>query len=1050
MSDTRAALAGGALAALGYYLGGPTGASIGWSVGYTLFAEGPKVPTTNPGDLDFSASGYGKFLHFGFGTFPVTGVEIWSSDWKAKKHTEESGGKGGGGGTESEYYTYKRSMAVYLCDCTEGGEIVGIRSIEDKMTGEVLWSAADDADAATVIASQKIAKDIRIYTGSASQDPDPLIEAVEGWAPAHRGHAYMVIEDLKHGREKRPKVLKIVVVRAGTPQAPPVLVNDWSPNQTLRYVEFESGVLRDQYWTNLTGPYTRQTIRTWTLDGERKSTESYDHYNLSGVETMYPLPFLNSAEYAYCYQTGGGQRTAWYGPAGKLVTPVLTLFGTDPTGGGSVSQAVLGGDYIFAYGQPVSASHYHLSRWSGLVSQADRGFSISSVHLASIVHGITWSEDGYLYVIVYDDPYFYLMRFDKELNLLKEWEGIPYYVGAGYGYSFVVWNNLYLHQNSAQKYRLYQLNEDGSFDYLNEFDPVSATGMQPGYLKYGLAMASEGVLSLSPAVASAGAALSAIFTELAERSGRTAGDLDLSAVPAVNVNMAIRDPRAARDWMQELSRVHDLRMRTRANVVSWVAKGGAAVASIPDTDLGYEPGAGNTRPPVQAERLQPRDLPRRVTVIFPDIENDYNDGQQEYPMHNFPDGKDVTERLSVILSNQQARDLAVKWCKEPHLERMQWTTSLPLKWIGLEAGDPVDLSFGRVVVQELRETGENLLRLSCIADSVAAASGNGLPAALPTASPRGIVLPGPTVFKPLDIPLLRDLDDDAGFYAAGYGYLDGWGGATLFKSVDGGEAYAPVASFTTAANAGTAEAVFGDGEPGYWDLVNPLTVAVHSGAFTSHLEDDVYEGAGLCAIGATGRWELAAYRTATDNGDGTVTLSDWLRGLYGTEHHTGDHAVGDAVILLEATSLLRLVNNASELDLERLYKAVSLGDLLEEASEVAFTNTGEGKRPWSPVYLRGERDGSNNFTGYFNRRSRLSSQLWYTPVLGEESQSYEIDIYNAAFSTVVRTIAVSSETFSYSASEQSTDGLTPGDPINLKIYQLSATVGRGNPAEATL
>jgi hypothetical protein len=69
--------------------------------------------------------------------------------------------------------------------------------------------------------------------------------------------------------------------------------------------------------------------------------------------------------------------------------------------------------------------------------------------------------------------------------------------------------------------------------------------------------------------------------------------------------------------------------------------------------------------------------------------------------------------------------------------------------------------------------------------------------------------------------------------------------------------------------------------------------------------------------------------------------------------------------------------------------------------------------------------------------------------LGESSEAYEVDILDG--DDVVRTIdSLSSETASYSAAEQTTDGLTPGDPVDCVIYQMSATVGRGFGREATV
>jgi hypothetical protein len=219
--------AGIAGAVIGSYFG-PTGAAIGFSLGSMVFApDAPGAAKIDPGDLSFSTSSYGKFMVWGYGIFPHTSVPFWSTNWQAKKH-EEGGGKGGGGAPETAYYTYKRSFAMYLCDCTQGGPIIGIRAIENAVTGEVLYYVGDDADAATIAASKKFAAAVRVYTGTDTQDPDPLIEATQGWSPAWRGHAYLVIEDMKFGTSKQAIPLRVEVIRGGVVVAPPTLVEPWA------------------------------------------------------------------------------------------------------------------------------------------------------------------------------------------------------------------------------------------------------------------------------------------------------------------------------------------------------------------------------------------------------------------------------------------------------------------------------------------------------------------------------------------------------------------------------------------------------------------------------------------------------------------------------------------------------------------------------------------------------------------------------------------------------------------------------------------------------
>jgi len=90
-------------------------------------------------------------------------------------------------------YAYSLSFAVALCE----GEIDGVGRI---------WADGRlmDLSGATV----------RVHCGGEAQTPDPLIEAVEGAAPAYRGTAYVVFEDLALGPfGNRPPQLSFEVFR---------------------------------------------------------------------------------------------------------------------------------------------------------------------------------------------------------------------------------------------------------------------------------------------------------------------------------------------------------------------------------------------------------------------------------------------------------------------------------------------------------------------------------------------------------------------------------------------------------------------------------------------------------------------------------------------------------------------------------------------------------------------------------------------------------------------------------------------------------------------
>ena len=102
--------------------------------------------------------------------------------------------------------------------------------------------------------------------------------------------------------------------------------------------------------------------------------------------------------------------------------------------------------------------------------------------------------------------------------------------------------------------------------------------------------------------------------------------------------------------------------------------------------------------------------------------------------------------------------------------------------------------------------------------------------------------------------------------------------------------------------------------------------------------------------------------------------------------------------------------------------------------------------------LRIGRDTSDNITITWQRRTRyqvrIVGPLGVSVPLGEQSEPYELDIYtDDSPDTLLRTISATTTSASYSAAEQAADGITPGDPVRVVVYQLSAIVGRGYPVE---
>ncbi len=180
-------LLGAAGAALGAGFGGTvlglSGAVIGRAIGATLGRVidqrllGAGAEPVEVGRVDrfrLMGASEGAGLPLVYGRTRLGGQVVWATQFQEIR--KRSGGKGAPKPEVTEF-SYSVSLAVALCE----GEIAGVGRI---------WADGIELDTTTL--------DVRVYSGSEDQLPDPKIAAVEGagLAPAYRGTAYVMIENL--------------------------------------------------------------------------------------------------------------------------------------------------------------------------------------------------------------------------------------------------------------------------------------------------------------------------------------------------------------------------------------------------------------------------------------------------------------------------------------------------------------------------------------------------------------------------------------------------------------------------------------------------------------------------------------------------------------------------------------------------------------------------------------------------------------------------------------------------------------------------------------
>lgn len=175
-----AGFGGTVLGLSGAVIGRAVGATLGRVIDQKLLGAGSQAVEVGRVDrFRLMGASEGSMIPLVWGRARVSGQVIWATQFQETVTT--SGGGKGAPRPRAQQFSYTVSLAIALCE----GEITRVGRI---------W-----ADGIEV---EKDQINLRIYRGTETQLADPKIAAVEGEenAPAYRGTAYVVIEDLDLSR----------------------------------------------------------------------------------------------------------------------------------------------------------------------------------------------------------------------------------------------------------------------------------------------------------------------------------------------------------------------------------------------------------------------------------------------------------------------------------------------------------------------------------------------------------------------------------------------------------------------------------------------------------------------------------------------------------------------------------------------------------------------------------------------------------------------------------------------------------------------------------
>lgn len=494
------------------------------------------------------------------------------------------------------------------------------------------------------------------------------------------------------------------------------------------------------------------------------------------------------------------------------------------------------------------------------------------------------------------------------------------------------------------------------------------------------------------------------------------------------------------------------------SVLKFVTRGKPAVATLTASDLGAHEADQDDLPLVTTRKLDAVDLPRMMRVHYVAPSRDYEPGEQISPVRLTTDAvNDVDVDLVAALDDNQAAQIAEIIWADAWRARWAHEISFDRYWTPLEPADavivPVDGRNERMRIATLTASDLILRRAELVRDDDGAYESTAV-ADVPQRPPNRLTLNAQTELLLLDLPPLREEDDNAGIYAATMrtGIGTTWTGSVIYRSPDGAGSWVQVGSVANEAIIGRVAVPPGIGITETWDYETSIEVVVRDGTtLESRTEEAVLLGANAAAIGVNGRWEIIQFMHAEALSSTRYRLTTLLRGQRGTEHIVGTCAVNDYFVLVSGPGIIRLPLAVANIGVELFYRAVTFGSSFAAATNQSFTGQGVALETFSPVHVRGERgDSSEDLTITWIRRDRLHQTMRSGVQLpnSEASESYSIDIMDG--SSVVRTLTSSTPTVVYTAADQITDFGSPVPEVTVRVYQLSAIVGRGTPAEATI
>lgn len=468
--------------------------------------------------------------------------------------------------------------------------------------------------------------------------------------------------------------------------------------------------------------------------------------------------------------------------------------------------------------------------------------------------------------------------------------------------------------------------------------------------------------------------LSDVVLDLYERSGIMREHLEVNDLYGLSVGgFKVATEGGADSMVQALQSAfffdpveHDKKLRAKL-------RGGDVVANLTVDDL-----VERDESALEIERVQEAELLRLVNVTTLDSSIDYTTNKQTAERRSGTIQAKAESSIEIPLTTtpQFAAAIAMKRLKVAWGELQTYRFDLGISHSALTPGDVVTVLDRRGRTHRMRIMGVQedggTLSVEATEDApwaydVTSVGTVGTITTPPPSTTPGLI--GDTVVAVVNIPVQKDQDDELGYYVGAVGTANGWYGAELQMSTDGGATVGQRLQISAPATIGsTLTALLPEASAEYLGQ-QTLSVSVPDPVESLSYDALLRYGNRAAIKHLDGTWEVLQFQTAVQIDDTTFNLSGLVRGRYATEPALVP--AGAQFVLLD-DSLVFVQIQQWMLSQPIMYRGVSYGQDSDEVEWLTLpTGAMASQTEWPVHYVKTVRGIDNSVTVSWIGRARL-------------------------------------------------------------------------------